>query len=249
MAAFERAITDKADWIELDVQENADGVVVVEHDSDFMRVGSTSLKVWNATNADLEDLDVGSWYGAEFADQRVPTLRQVLERARGNLDVVIELKYYGHDRQLESKVVEIVEQAGMAQHIMLMSLKREGLRKAAALRPAWTRGLLNTVSVGNLTRLDVDFLALNAAAASRSQIRQAHKQGMKVYVWTIDDPVQLSVMMSRGVDGVITDRPDVARQVLEYREQLSPVGRLLIWIAGETGLLHHSSEASPAEDA
>jgi glycerophosphoryl diester phosphodiesterase len=72
---------------------------------------------------------------------------------------------------------------------------------------------------------------------------------MKVYVWTIDDPVQLSVMMSRGVDGVITDRPDVARQVLEFREQLSSVGRFLIWIAGETGLLRGADEASPAEDA
>ena len=46
---------------------------------------------------------------------------------------------------------------------------------------------------------------------------------MKVYVWTINDPVQMSFMLSRGVDGIITDRPDVARQVLEFREQLSSV--------------------------
>ena len=72
---------------------------------------------------------------------------------------------------------------------------------------------------------------------------------MRVYVWTIDDPVQLSVMMSRGVDGVITNRPEVARRVLEFREQLSPFGRLLIWIAGETGFLRGVDEASPAEDA
>lgn len=249
MAAFQRAIADKADWIEIDVQENADGVVVVKHDSDFKRVGRINLKVWNATNAELQDLDVGSWYGAKFADQRVPTLREVLERAKGKLNVVIELKYYGHDKQLESKVVEIVEKTGMEQHIMLMSLKLKGLRKAAALRPTWTRGLLSTVSVGDLTRLDLDFLALNAAAASRSQIRRAHRRGMRVFVWTIDDPVQLSVMMSRGVDGVITNRPEVARQVLEFREQLSPFGRLLIWIAGETGFLRGMDEASPAEDA
>ncbi len=249
MAAFEKAIADKADWIELDVQENADGVVIVQHDSDFKRVGRADLKTWNATNEELRDLDVGSWFGPEFSDQRVPTLRQVLERAKGDVDVLIELKYYGHDMQLESKVVEIVEETGMEPHIMLMSLKREGLRKAAALRPDWTRGLLNTVSVGDLTRLDLNFLALNAAAASRSQIRRAHARGMKVYVWTIDDPVQLSVMMSRGVDGVITDRPDVARQVLEFREQLSSVGRFLIWIAGETGLLRGADEVSPAEDA
>ena len=249
MAAFERAISEKADWIELDVQENADGVVIVQHDSDFKRVGRDDLKVWNATNEELRVLDVGSWFGPEFSDQRVPTLRQVLERAKGNLDVVIELKYYGHDIRLESKVVEIVEETGMEPHIMLMSLKREGLRKAAALRPSWTRGLLNTVSVGDLTRLDLDFLALNSAAASLSQIRRAHKRGMKVYAWTIDDPVQLSVMMSRGVDGVITDRPDVARQVLELRAQLSPAGRLIIWIAGETGLLRGAKESSAAEDA
>jgi len=249
MAAFERAIADQADWIELDVQENADGVVIVQHDSDFKRVGRADLKVWNATNEELQVLDVGSWFGPEFADQRVPTLRQVLERAKGHLDVVIELKYYGHDKQLESKVVSIVEETGMEPHIMLMSLKLEGLRKAAALRPTWTRGLLNTVSVGDLTRLDLDFLALNAVAASRSQIRRAHERGMRVYAWTIDDPVQLSVMMSRGVDGVITDRPEVARQVLEFREQLGPVGRLLVWIAGETGLLRGADEISPAEDA
>jgi glycerophosphoryl diester phosphodiesterase len=151
MAAFEKAIADKADWIELDVQENADGVVIVQHDSDFKRVGRADLKTWNATNEELRDLDVGSWFGPEFSDQRVPTLRQVLERAKGDVDVVIELKYYGHDKQLESKVVEIVEETGMEPHIMLMSLKREGLRKAAALRPDWTRGLLNTVSVAGHT--------------------------------------------------------------------------------------------------
>jgi glycerophosphoryl diester phosphodiesterase len=249
MAAFEKAMADKADWIELDVQENADGVVIVQHDSDFKRVGRADLKTWNATNEELRVLDIGSWFGPEFSDQRVPTLRQVLERANGHQNVLIELKYYGHDKQLESKVVEIVEETGMEPHIMLMSLKREGLSKAAALRPDWTRGLLNTVSVGDLTRLDLNFLALNATAASLSQIRRAHARDMKVYVWTVDDPVQLSVMMSRGVDGVITDRPDVARQVLEFREQLSPAGRFIIWIAGEAGLLRGADEASAEEDA
>ncbi len=249
MAAFEKAVADSTDWIELDVQENADGVVIVQHDSDFKRVGRDDLKVWNATNEELRDLDVGSWFGPEFSDQRVPTLRQVLERAKGHVNVLIELKYYGHDEQLESKVVEIVEQTGMEPHIMLMSLKREQLSRAAALRPDWRRGLLNTVSIGDLTRLDLNFLALNATAASLSQIRRAHARDMKVYVWTVDDPVQLSVMMSRGVDGVITDRPDVARQVIEFREQLSSVGRFLIWIAGEAGVLRGADEASAKEDA
>lgn len=249
MASFQRAIVDKADWIELDVQENADDVIVVAHDSDFMKVARSDLKVWNATNESLRDLDIGGWYAPEYSNQRVPTLRQALELAKDKLGVVIELKYYGHDRNLESRVVDIVEQTGMESDIMIMSLKIDGLRKAAALRPAWTRGLLNTTSIGNLTRLDLNFLALNSMAASPAMVRQAHKQEMKVFVWTVNDPVQMSVMMSRGVDGIITDEPALARQVMELRKQLSPFGRLVVWIAGETGLLHGVDKSSTEGDA
>ena len=72
---------------------------------------------------------------------------------------------------------------------------------------------------------------------------------MKIYVWTVNDPVQMSVMMSRGVDGIITDKPALVRKVLELREHLSPIGRLLIWIAGEIGLLRGVDEFSSAKDA
>jgi glycerophosphoryl diester phosphodiesterase len=214
-----------------------------------MKTARVKLKVWDATDDDLRDIDIGSWFGPEFADQRPPTLLQALELARGKLGVVIELKYYGHDRQLESRVVDIVEETGMVSDVMVMSLKRPGLQKAAALRPEWTYGLLNTASVGDLTRLNLDFLALNSSAASRAMIRRAHARGMKLYVWTINDPVQMSVMISRGADGLITDEPALARQVIEAREALSPIGRLVIWIAGETGFLRVPDEGSTAEDA
>ena len=249
MASFQRAILDKADWIELDVQENADDVIVVAHDSDFLKVAGSDLKVWDATNENLRNLDIGSWYAPEYSNQRVPTLRQALELAKNKLGVVIELKYYGHDRNLESRVVDIVEQTGMESDIMIMSLKIDGLRKITALRPTWIRGLLNTASIGDLTRLDLDFLALNSMAASLAMIHHTHKQGMKVYVWTVNDPVQMSVMMSRGVDGIITDEPALARQVMELRKQLSPFGCLVVWIAGETGLLHGVDKYSTEEDA
>jgi glycerophosphoryl diester phosphodiesterase len=249
MAAFELAIEEHADWIELDVQEDADGRVIVAHDSDFMKVAGNPLKVWDATASDLAELDIGSWFDPAFADQRVATLRDVLETARGRIGVVIELKYYGHDERLEERVVEIVETSGMQDDIMLMSLELKGLRKAAAIRPDWTHGLLNTVSVGDLTRLDLDFLALNATAATSSMIRRAHQRGMRVFVWTINDPIRMSVMLSRGVDGLITDEPDLARRVMEYRNTFGPFGRLLLWLAGETGLLRQDDKPSEQEDA
>jgi glycerophosphoryl diester phosphodiesterase len=249
MAAFQRGIADGADWLELDVQENADGVVVIEHDRDFMKVAGVDLEVWQATDADLTDMDIGSFFGPEFSDQRVPTLREVLELAKGQSGVFIELKYYGHDTNLEAKVVDLVEETGMESDIVVMSLEYDGVRKTAALRPEWTYGLLNTVSIGDLTRLDVDFLALSANAASYSMIRRAQGRGMKVYVWTIDDPVQMTVMMSRGVDGIITDEVALARHVQDLRAKLTPLGRLVVWLAGESGLLRGAEKASAREDA
>jgi glycerophosphoryl diester phosphodiesterase len=249
MASFEQAIEEHADWIELDVQENADGVVVVQHDSDFMKQARVPLKTWEATNEQLRDLDIGSWFAPEFADQRVTTLREVLELAKGKLGVFIELKYYGHTTALESKVVEIVEATEMQSSIVIMSLNQAGLLKAKALRPDWTYGLLTTVNVGDPTKLGLDFLAVNGAAAKPSLIRKAHARGMQLYVWTVNDPVQMSVMMSRGVDGLITDNPALVRRVQEIRAGLTPLGRMVVWVAGEAGLLKGWEPPSSEEDA
>jgi len=249
IAAFERGIADGADWLELDVQENADGVVIVEHDRDFMRAAGARLEVWQATNDELADLDIGSSFAPEFSDQRVPTLRQILELAKGRAGIFIELKYYGRDVRLEEKVVDLVEETGMTPDIVIMSLNYDGVRNTAALRPDWTYGLLNAVAIGDLTRLEVDFLALTAKAASISMIRRTHKRGMKIYAWTIDDPVQMWVMMSRGVDGIITDRVALANRVQELREEVTPVGRFIVWMAGEAGLLRGMQETSSEDDA
>ena len=119
--------------------------------------------------------------------------------------------------EIESRVVDIVEETTTESEIKLMSLDRAGLGKASELRPEWIRGLLATVSIGDLTRLKVDFLALNAAAATRPQIRRAHKRGMKVYVWTINDPTEMGRLLDLGVDGLVTDYPDRLRALLEER--------------------------------
>jgi len=135
IAAFKRGIADGADWLELDVQVNADGVVVVEHDRDFMRVAGVNLEVWKATNADLADLDVGSFFDPAFSNQRVPTLREVLDLAKGRAGVFIELKYYGHDQNLEEKVVDLVETTRMVPNIVIMSLEYDGVRKSVRPGP------------------------------------------------------------------------------------------------------------------
>jgi glycerophosphoryl diester phosphodiesterase len=243
LAAVEQAIADRADWVEIDVQELADGTVVVMHDRDLKRLGRVNLGVAGSTYAELREVDVGSWFGPAFADQRIPTLEQVLDRCRGRARVNIELKYYGSVGTLAERVIRIVEERGMASDVVLMSLKHEAVRQAKALRPDWTVGVLTAVALGNLARLDADFLAVNASLATRSFIRSVHRRGRAVHVWTVNDPLQMSVLASRGVDNIITDVPAVGRTVLEERAEMTAVERLLVEVGAWVGIVPPAAEA------
>ena len=235
MAAFRQAIADGADWIELDVQETADGEVVVLHDSDFMKLAGDKLKIWDATMDDLKNIDIGSRFAPQFKEERVPTLGEVLDECKGKIRINIELKYYGHEKQLELRVVNVVESRDMASEIVVMSLKIDGVKKLKALRPNWKVGLLMSVSAGDVRKIEADFLAINASFASSSFVRAAHASGKDVYVWTVNDATTMSTMISRGVDGLLTDKPALARGVLQQRADMSGPERLLIELAGILG--------------
>ena len=228
MAAVRRAIADGADWVEIDVQESRDGHVVVFHDSDFMKLSGNPLKIWDGELAAIQRQDIGSWFGPEFASEQVPTLTQVLEEVRGRAQLMIELKYYGHDQKLEQRVVDIVESAGMADEVSIMSLKLQGVQKLQALRPDWKVGLLAATAVGDLSKVDVDFLAVSARMATTRLIRRVHASNKRILVWTVNDALSMSKWMSMGVDGVITDEPALAREVLRDRAQMSTAERLLV---------------------
>jgi len=231
LASVQAALEDGADWIEIDVQETADGEVVVVHDSDFMKLAGVDLQIWRGSLATIRAIDVGGWFGQQFAGERVPTLAEVLAAAKGRAGVVIELKYYGHDQQLEQRVAGIVEAAGMQDQVAIMSLDRRGLRKFRALGPDWTVGLLMARAAGRVAALDVDFLAVNSGMADRRLIESAHAAGKKVYVWTINDPAAMSSMISLGVDALITDEPALARRVIEQRASMNVAERLLVRMA------------------
>jgi len=231
MASVRQAIEDGTDWVEIDVQESADGEVMVIHDSDFMKLANVDLKVWEGTAAQIAAIDVGSWFDPAFSEERVPTLREVLEAARSKAGVVIELKYYGHEEQLERRVADIVDAMGMASDVAVMSLDYAGVLRMRALRPDWVIGLLSATAIGDLTKLDADFLAVNMGMATPAFVRHARRNGKQLYVWTVNDPVSMSRMMSIGVDGIITDEPEMARRVMEERAELTPVERLIVHAA------------------
>ena len=244
MASIRKAIEDKADWIEIDVQENAEGDVIIAHDSDFMKQAGIATKVWDVSAADLATIDIGSHFDPAYSSERVPYLRDVLAEVKGRAKLMIELKYYGHDKELENKVALLVEQAGMADQVAVMSLKVAGVAKMRKLRPDWRSGVLAATAVGDLTKLDTDFLAVNTGQATLRLITRAEAVGKDVYAWTVDDPVTMSRLISLGVDGLITNTPALARQVMERRNALSTPERLMLWLADQFGIGKHGLIAS-----
>lgn len=247
LAAVNLAVEQGADMVEIDVQESSDGEIVVIHDSDLMRVGGTPVKIWEATYLDLSEVDIGSWSAPEFAGERVPTLKQVLEICKGRAHVDIELKSYGHNDRLEERVAEIVEAMDMEEEVVLMSLESSLVSSMKELRPQWTVGLLTAKAVGDLTTSDADFLAVHLGIAQPGFVRRAHRAGKEVYVWTVNDKLNMSRMMSWGVDGIITDDPALARTVIEQRAKLSSAERLMLTAAFWIGL--EPREPPPERDA
>ena len=236
LAAIRQAIEDGTDWIEIDVQESKDGVVVVAHDSDLAKVAANPVKIWTATANELRSIDIGSYFDPRFKDERVPTLEEVLQTCKGNVKVNIELKYYGHTQDLENRVIELVERFEMESEIVVMSLESKGIEKVKSLRPEWTVGLLTAVVAGDLTRAEADFLAVKASIASRAFVQAAHNRNKTVSAWTVNEDYAMSAMISRGVDNLITDYPDVARRVLAERQEMSPLERLMVELAFYLGV-------------
>jgi glycerophosphoryl diester phosphodiesterase len=221
-------------------------VVVVAHDSDLMKVARSPLKIWDSTAAELRTVDIGSFFSAAYADQRVPTLAEALAACKGVSRVDIELKDYGHDQQLEQRVVALVEAAGMQNQIVTMSLSRGMVARMKQLRPEWTSGLLIARAIGQVNRLPVDFLAVESKMATLRFIRSAHGSGKPVYVWTVNDPQAMIRFIGLGVDGLITNHPDLARQVIEHYRTLSPAGRLFLLAMTRLGGREEVSEPDDA---
>ncbi len=228
LAAFRQAAEMGTDFVELDVQESSDGQVIVVHDSDLMKIGGSPMKIWEHGASELRSIDVGSRIGPQFSSERLPTLAEVLALCKGRCRVVVELKSYGHDERLEERVVAVVEAAGMAQDCIFMSLDHAMVRKLKTLRPSWRCGVLVAQAVGDVTSLGGDFLAVSARMATVRLVRRAHRAGQDVYVWTVNDPAWMLAALGRGVDGLITDKPDLARAVIARRAAMSDSERFLV---------------------
>ena len=161
------------------------------------------------TLAEVRAVDIGTRFDPRFAGERIPTLAEVIALARDKIKVQIELKFYGKDRKLAGDVVRLVERERFESQCVVSSLNYEALVEVRRVNPRLSTAAIVTVSIGDIDRLDVDALSVNARKLTNRLIRAARARNKEVYAWTVDDPRQMVTLMERGVSNIVTNVPDV----------------------------------------
>jgi glycerophosphoryl diester phosphodiesterase len=237
LAAFLLALELEADGIELDVQLSRDGEVVVIHDFVLETTTDGHGLVKDRSLAELRELDAGSWYDPAFAGQSIPTLQEVIEVVGHRLLLNIELKTAGvRDEGLPRAVVRLVEENHLLDRTIISSFNPLALRRVRQLNPWIPIGLLNAPDVPLLLRrswprrlLNPEALHPHHSMIDKEYVPRAREKGYRIHTWTVDDPGRMWQLVRLGVDLIITNRPDLLRQVLKTRsgKDTSSAGRRL----------------------
>lgn len=174
-AALKKAIEIGADYVEIDVCETKDGVLVVSHDNNLKRLTGQDVDIWNSNYADLKDLDIGSHFSAAFADQRIMTLDEAMDICDGKIKMNIELKpEKAHDHGFVEKAVAIFQKHDFYDKGFFASLDYPTLQKVEKLDPK-IRTCLNTfIALGNLQLLPVDIYSVEATFVTSSLVSNVH---------------------------------------------------------------------------
>jgi glycerophosphoryl diester phosphodiesterase len=228
MAALENAIVEGADVVEIDVQETADGEIVLLHDTDLRRVAGVPRFVWQMRLAELQQLDVGSWFAPRFRGERIPTLGAFAAASRGRVRLNVELKENGHGEDLATRVVVILRETGVARDASVSSLDLALLRRVRRIAPEIKIGLIVATGLGDLRGLDIDFVALARRLATPGLISQLSASQREVHVWTLDDEASVTRAILDGAHNIITGDPLVALSVRERLSKLSEPEKVLL---------------------
>jgi glycerophosphoryl diester phosphodiesterase len=230
LAAIRAAIDDGADFVEIDVQTTTDGGVVVIHDEDLMRLAGIDRRVRDMRFEEFQSVDVGSSFRAEFAGERVPALAEAIETARGQIKLYIELKFGAAGDPLADKVVELVHQHEFAEQCVIVSLDYGRLQRVREIDPTLGLGYLVYSRVGDITRLDIDFLSLNQKLVTEDLIASIQARDQGVHAWTVDQPRPMVDLIELGVDNIITNDPAMLVDILRDRAELTDIERVILWL-------------------
>ena len=214
--AFSDAISVGADFIELDVQQTRDGVLVVMHDSNLKRTTGVNKDIWDVDYADIQNLDAGSWFDPAYANARIPTLEETLQFVdkRAKLHIEIKPTKHGSDT-LEQDVAELITQYQYTDACYVTSFSYGSLKKVKEVNPEIRTGYLMSVAYGQFYSLKyADAFSLNKVFVTSQVVNAAHQQGKQIFAWTVNSMSEVRSLCNLHVDSIITDDPVMVQNVI-----------------------------------
>jgi glycerophosphoryl diester phosphodiesterase len=211
-AAFRRAIALGAGFIETDLQLSRDARLVAIHDATVNRTTNGQGAVHDMTLAELRRLDAGSWFGSEFAGERIPTIEEILEFANKH-DVVFYLEMkpsgsWGGEHALISALRESREIA----RTVVISFDAAILAAVRKIEPTLMTGLLFEGHIPNPLDKAIEIgarqLAVRGDLVTPRLLKEARGHDLQVVCWTVNHPGHMRLLAQAGVDGIISDYPD-----------------------------------------
>lgn len=217
LSAFEAAIENGADYVELDVIETKDRILVILHDDSLMRTAGLEKNIWDVTYEETQKLDAGSWYSGDFVGERIPTLEEVIELCKGKIKMNIEIKVAGHEsEEFVEKVVDLIQREEILSQCIVTSFDYDTVRKVKELEPSIQAGLILSKEGKNLADYqDMDLFSISRKILTKDLVEEAHKMGKPVYVWTVNKKREIKKFWRMGVDNIITNDPGLVRKIVQ----------------------------------
>lgn len=224
MASFRKAVELGATFIETDLRLSHNARFVAIHDTTLDRTTNGRGMVRDFTLEQLRELDAGSWYGPEFAGERIPTIEEILTFAR-EADIVfyLEIKHDAAAWGVHHGLAAALRAAGEAARTVVISFDPRILENLRRLDATQLTGLLFEKPLENpveaALRVGARQLAPHADLVTPELMREAHDAGIQVVTWTVNEPAQMRALAAAGVNGIMTNYPDRLRDALR---QLAP---------------------------
>ena len=220
IASFQAAIAAESSMIELDVMLSADRRMVVIHDATLERTTNGQGSVTDFTLAELKQLDAGSWFDSQYANQTIPELSEVLDLASGRSYVNIEIKSIAYEPNhpadaIEKQVVDLLRHKNLLEACMISSFDVNILEQIAFMKTPPAIAFISKEpatrdTVQMCTRLNTFSWHPDHRVVTRDQVEQMHEAGIRVFPYNVNTLAEYTRMSNMRVDGVITNDPQQA---------------------------------------
>jgi glycerophosphoryl diester phosphodiesterase len=239
LPSFKLAMAAGADLVELDYHHTKDGKLIVIHDFELDRTtdatnhwGETKIKVETRTAAEIQSVDAGKWFDAKFAGTRIPLLAEALDTIQAGGVTLIERK-----AGAPADCIKLLREKDLINKLIVQSFDWGYLRAFHELEPEQVLGALGPPGrFPDGRKLSEDDKKLNAKwldevqktgakvavwsdKVSREAVQIAHQRGLKVWVYTVNNPALANELLDMGVDGLITNNTSLIWKAIALRGQ------------------------------